>query len=176
MFLNYATSFYARNVKNLSPNTFLKLLHYNDNNYKFASHHSSFYASIPKEKITDSILKQIIGYKYSLIFETLNENEQTYELCKIAVSAKYSRVRNIKNKSFITNEILKICIQQNNVFLKEISENCQTDELIEYAININISSIFYIKNKTKRDNYIKQNLPEYLCCLTDRLIQSGNFC
>ena len=91
--------------------------------------------------------------------------QQTYELCKIAVSKYIYNISSIKDEKFLTDEIYKIAIKNNYEYLKNIKEEKQTDDLIKYAINLNVKAIFHIHNEEKRNYYIKENQYDVLCAL-----------
>ena len=91
------------------------------------------------EKIVDLI--KING----LFLNLLREDEQTEEICKLAVQKNGWALSIVKIEQ--TEEIFKLAVQQNGLALQYVKE--QTEEICKLAFQQNVSSLRCVKEQTK---------------------------
>ena len=165
--LKYYNYFECQNLRNITPEFFLSIYGKIGNRLRYG-----YFMTIPIEKRTYELYKNILSKDGSFL-KYISDFEQTYELCLIAVKNNKYAFKYIKNNNCQTPEIIKLFVENDYSSLRMIDEKNQTKELIEFVIKTNIKSIFYIKNKDLRDYFIKENIAEYLCAITELLIKQN---
>ena len=90
----------------------------------------------------ETTIKRIIDENYKLL-NLFDENEQTEEICKYAITINPLSLRYVKNQ---TDEICKFAIEKDKYIFYFIKN--QTDEICKFAIEKNPYIICFIKNQT----------------------------
>lgn len=103
-----------------------------------------------------------ILYENGFLLGYIDIDNQTEELCKIAVQNDGYSLVHVKNQ---TDEICKLAVKQNGFALQHVKN--QTDEICNLAVYQNGHALEHVKNKTKeirRLSYLRR-IPPTMCDL-----------
>jgi hypothetical protein len=116
---------------------------------------------IEKENPVYVKYKKIL-YENGFLLGHIDINNQTEELCKIAVQNDGYSLVYVENQ---TDEICKLAVKQNGFALQHVKN--QTDEICNLAVYQNGHALQHVKNKTKeirRLSYLRR-IPPTMCDL-----------
>ena len=110
--------------------------------YEYWCHNYNKIYNFTEENLQEKIINLIKKDGYCI--NLLREEEQTEEICKLAVKQNGCSLQYIKNQ---TEEICKSAVKQNGCALPYVRN--QTEEVCKLAVQQNANALYFVKNQTE---------------------------